>query len=235
MNLPNKKLVLLTTENRVTYYLNEIIRDFQRNINKDIIDITSLSKFLIKKNILFYILSWQEILRNIESEDLILNSFSKYVIDSYIREVNLMEVEIDVLKSEVFPLALQKLLEGISLLRERVHALGIDTKSIKFSQSIDIYGFWMSYSICNVWFGYDRTLWMFSRPFTPLYLEFRTNWIKGVKFNQDKHMPLLLEFMTYKDEYGFIKPFNVELLNNLDDFAGKLIVFSNNIVAILGK
>jgi hypothetical protein len=232
--IPKKALVLLTPSGRVDLYLAEIIRDFAA-VNKRVVDLPSLRSMLDREGITFRILEWQEILRLFESADFVLSSLSAFIKDSFIKEVKLMENEMQLLQSEAFPAALQKVLDGVMLARERVHALGTDTKSSRFTQSIDVYGFYAKSRISGAWFGYYRQLWTKYKPLTPLYLQFRPEWVQDQAYVEARHKPILMERFLFDETFQFIKPYPVRTLNDIDSLATELINDVRFIEAIISR
>lgn len=216
-----KILVLLTTSSREKHYIDQILTDF-KSIYSTVSNIQNLIAQMKATGIEFKILYWQEIIRLFESDDLLVSSLRNYIRINYIGEVQFMSDEIKALKSKEYASAMEKLLECVNILRERIHSDTSDTKKSKMSQSINFYGFSIKLKNLSAWFGYFRPLWNSYEPYTPLYLQVRTDWITNDKIDFNAFVKRLEGVYFYNDEHGYVKPYSIDKLNDLDFFAEEL-------------
>ncbi len=206
-----RKIFILTIKNRLKYYKSLIKSD----INKNIEDL---------KNIEIKYILWEELLHLFKSNDFIINNLDKYIKEKYLTNIIFKKQEMEILKNKNTPETLQKLFDFVVRVREILNTR--DYKTGRIGQSYQFYGFFIELNDINVWFGYFLTAWLSlnNEISTPFYAQIRNEWIKTTN-NMDSRFEENLRKVGFKkdSELEWLKPFDVEMINDVELFTEELI------------
>jgi hypothetical protein len=218
----SKHLVLLTTRSRMRFYLQEVINDFSSKI-EGINSVETLKAILQTYQVSFKVITWEQVLRLVLNDDPIISSLSSYVRENFMTEVKLMDQDISILEAKATAEAFEKIFEIVNQARERIEALGYNTKKYRMSQSWNYYGFSISLENWSMCFGYYRLLWGKRVPCTPLYMQFKGEWLpKGALTDSEMHTRLLQRFIDDEDQ-GYIKGYPIGIVADFDAFISEVV------------
>ena len=123
------------------------------------------------------------------------------------------------LKNIEFPEALNKLYRTIDRIREGLYHNDFETRKRKVSQSYQYYGFYIELTHISLWFGYWLPLWLNpiqKNECTPLYMQFRSEWIRGKGLDAQIEPALKKCGFIKTDDHGWLKPYSLDLMDKAE-------------------
>lgn len=204
-----KGIFLLTIKSRHEYYKQLVANDIKRNI-------TDTNNIEIK-----YIM-WEDILRLFKSNDFIIQNLNNYIKEKYLTNIVFNKYEMEILRNKNTAETLQKLFDFVVRIRELLNSR--DYKTGRIGQSYQFYGFSVELENINVWFGYFLTAWLspINEINTPIYTQIRNDWIKIENIDTTFENKLKELGFIKHPELEWLKPFNIDLINDIELFTIEL-------------
>ncbi len=171
----------------------------------------------VDKNVQFIPLPWEEIVLDIDMNDTLQKELSLFI--STFLNQELMEEEMEILENNLVPKAITKMINVVYDIREYLLSEGF--KAGRIGQSYQYYGFTITLSGIELWFGYSLTTWADLKA--PVILQAKKEWIHKSKS----------ELLQNLNDLGFTKNEDLELA--LPFHIEKIDRWKNDIIELLNS
>lgn len=164
-------LVLVCPKHHRKSYELDIIEQF-RTGDETSNTIEELQAQLQKKRIHLVVLTWEELLRILDSSHFLVGELAAFVRDRFLTHVQFVNTEVQRIMSTEIPELLNRVLNLVDRVKGEIAGGHIETR--RSSQSIKYYGFGLGLSNTSFYFGYMFDWWIKFK--TPLFVQVSPTW-----------------------------------------------------------
>jgi hypothetical protein len=100
-NFEEKFLILLTIKDRSDYYYNRILQQFSKDLPEP--SLQAFDTFTAQNNIIFRILSWDDLLEDFDSPEFLITNLKNYIYGKFIKSSTLDDDELKLVQGSEVP------------------------------------------------------------------------------------------------------------------------------------